>query len=314
MPLLTLAASRNAQFPPRTGMLIVTTSKPITQSECPNFIYRCTGQDCCGNGNGPFPVYANPKLMGCYIPVIPGITNPDSDTPAFDGYNCFPTPASIAARAPSPVVAYVAKTMSASASFLATASPVAGHAFVNYGCYQDTVVANLFSTVTDSGLASNLISVDTCVAYCDARGLSFAAVYGTQPNNKCACGDSIKSGATPNNAMESCNQPCIGSAQQNCGGNSGPLVYARSDVAPNKWAQTWSISWSKTVTYSCTGGRKCRISYSLLFRLLSCPSSSPPGHRSLFFKKRLCSISRRVLVVEHFRRYATEIVRVLIAI
>src|SRR4051794_3213893 len=107
MPLLTLAASRNAQFPPRTGMLIVTTSKPITQSECPNFIYRCTGQDCCGNVNGPFPVYANPKLMGCYIPVIPGITNPDSDTPAFDGYNCFPTPASIAARAPSPVVAYV---------------------------------------------------------------------------------------------------------------------------------------------------------------------------------------------------------------
>ncbi|KAI3326996.1 hypothetical protein HD806DRAFT_379420 [Xylariaceae sp. AK1471] len=220
----------------------------------------CTGQDCCGSSNGPYPVYANPKLMGCFIPVIPGITNPDSDTPAFDGYNCFATPASIAARAASPVVAYAAKTMSASASFLATASPVAGNAFVNYGCYQDTVVANLFDTVIDSGLTATDISVDTCVKFCDGASHKFAAVYGKQPNNKCACGDAIKGGVTPNGAMESCNQPCAGSALQNCGGDNGPLVYAKSDVMPNQWAETWSSSWSKTLTYSCTSTGKYYIS------------------------------------------------------
>ncbi|KAI1156277.1 hypothetical protein F4825DRAFT_320217 [Nemania diffusa] len=211
----------------------------------------CTGQDCCGSGSGPFPVYANPQLMGCFTPIIPGMANPDVDDPAPDGYDCFPTPRSIQARAASPVVKYAARTMSASASFVATASPAA-NAFVNYGCWQNTLVGDLLDAVTTATIPNNTINVDTCVKFCDSNNHRFAALYGAPPNSQCACGDTLKSNVTPNGAMEDCNQPCPGSAQQNCGGDKGPLLYARSDVTPNQWAQLYTSSWSHTVVYSCT--------------------------------------------------------------
>lgn len=191
--------------------------------------------------------------MGCFIPIIPGPADPPSDTPASDGYDCFATPQSILGRAPSPVVAYATKTMSASASFIATASPAA-NAFVNYGCWQNTQVANLFDTVITADIAASSISVDTCVAFCDSNNHRFAAIYGLAPNSNCACGDTLKPDVTPNGAMEDCNQPCPGSAQQNCGGDNGPLVYARSDVTPNQWAQSYTATWSQTIRYSCQGG------------------------------------------------------------
>ncbi|KAI0487423.1 hypothetical protein F4859DRAFT_509992 [Xylaria cf. heliscus] len=210
----------------------------------------CQGQDCCGTGGGPFPVYANPNLMGCFIPIIPGAANPVTDTPAPNGYNCFPTPQSILGRAPSSVVSYGTRTMSASASFIATARPAA-HTFVNYGCWQSTKVANIFTRVFNYTLYDRKLTVDKCVGFCDRANHNFAAVWGT-PNTTCACGDAIQSGARPNGAMEDCNQPCTGSARQNCGGDNGPLIYARSNITPNRWADLYSSSWSSTVTYSCT--------------------------------------------------------------
>ncbi|KAI1335316.1 hypothetical protein F5Y15DRAFT_428343 [Xylariaceae sp. FL0016] len=216
----------------------------------------CTGQDCCGAGNGPFPIYANPKLMGCYIPVIPGVADPAADNPAPDGYDCFPTPQSILARDPSPVVSYVAKTMSASAVFKATAAPAANEYSV-YGCYADTTPADLFNTPNAQTLTN--VNVETCITACDNGGFAFAGVYGTTTGNnpgttKCVCGSAgdLKTGVTPNNAMENCNQPCTGSAQENCGGNNGPLLYARAAIAADgPWHASWTVSYANTPTYSC---------------------------------------------------------------
>ncbi|KAI0440035.1 hypothetical protein F4803DRAFT_578128 [Xylaria telfairii] len=212
----------------------------------------CQGQDCCGTGNGPFPVYANPNLLGCFIPIIPGVENPDTDTPAPNGYNCFTTPQSILARPTSSVVSYASRTMSASASFIATASPAA-NAFVNFGCWQDTPLAQLFPTVFNYTLADNQINVDKCVAFCDRANHNYAAVWGT-PQTQCVCGDSFNSTANPNGSMEDCNQPCTGSDLQNCGGDRGPLVYAKSTIRPNRWADLYTSSYSRTIIYSCTPG------------------------------------------------------------
>ncbi|KAI8627935.1 hypothetical protein F5Y19DRAFT_159486 [Xylariaceae sp. FL1651] len=188
--------------------------------------------------------------MGCFIPSIPGIVDAGANT-------CFPVPQSIVTRATASV-SYAAKTMSASASFIATASPAAGTAFVNYGCYQDTAVTDFFdSSYADSGLPAATVNVDTCVNYCNSKQFQFAALYA---GNKCACGNALNANTpTPNGAMESCNQPCAGSLEQNCGGSNGPVVYARSDVSPNLWASSYTATWSSTLTYSCAGSSKYSI-------------------------------------------------------
>ncbi|KAI0201816.1 hypothetical protein F4808DRAFT_99530 [Astrocystis sublimbata] len=211
----------------------------------------CQGQNCCSTGNGPYTVYANPKLMGCFIPIIPGAADPPTvEDPAPNGYDCFPTPQSIRARAASPVISYASRTMSASASFIATASPAA-NAYVNYGCFQDTPVSSLFSTpVPYSGADSAALDVDKCVAFCDQGGYDFAGVWGIP--TQCSCGSGISSSAVANDAMEICNQPCTGSLRQNCGGDRGPIVYARASISPNRWASSYSATYAKTLIYSCT--------------------------------------------------------------
>ncbi|KAI1300467.1 hypothetical protein F5Y03DRAFT_229276 [Xylaria venustula] len=213
----------------------------------------CTGQDCCAIGGGPAPVYANVNFMGCFVPVIPGSTNPVTDHPAPNGYNCFQTPASILNRPTSVVAAYNTRTISRSASFVATASPSAiAQPFVNFGCWQSKQVSDIFTTFTVTTLASSAISVESCVAACDAAGQTFAALYGTA--TKCACASTLKPGVDTTNIMQDCNQPCGGSLSENCGGDNGPLIYARNDVTPNKWAVQWTSSRSNTITYSCAGG------------------------------------------------------------
>ncbi|KAI1744478.1 hypothetical protein F4680DRAFT_226140 [Xylaria scruposa] len=210
----------------------------------------CEGHDCCSTGNGPFPVYANPNLMGCFTPIIPGSENPDTEFPLPNGYNCFPTPASISARASSTVVSYGTRTMSASASFIATASPAA-NAFVNYGCYQNTRVASIFPIVSNYTGTDTQLNVDKCVAFCDGANHNYAAVWGT-PQTQCACGDAIQLGVTADGAMEDCNQPCTGSALQNCGGDNGPIVYAKSNILLNPWSAQYILSYSSTIRYTCT--------------------------------------------------------------
>ncbi|KAI0458525.1 hypothetical protein F5B21DRAFT_435046 [Xylaria acuta] len=266
------------EFNKGTGQATIDREKCTIKCSNSTDTAACEGQDCCSTGNGPFPVYANPNLMGCFIPIIPGAENPDAEAPAPDGYNCFPTPQSILGRAPSAVVNYATRTMSASASFIATASPAA-NAFVNYGCWQSTQVANLFTTVFNYTLADDQLTVDKCVAFCDQANHNFAAVWGA-PQTTCACGDALQDGVTPNGAMEDCNQPCTGSATQNCGGDNGPLVYAKSSITPNMWADRYTSSWSSTIVYSCTpvaGGGGGSGSGSATATPTSSANSTTPG-------------------------------------
>ncbi|CAJ2503748.1 Uu.00g111420.m01.CDS01 [Anthostomella pinea] len=218
------------------------------QCSAPNSGTACTAQDCCGASNGPFPIYVNPALMGCFTPIIPGV----SDASAPGGFDCFPTPQYIAARATSSV-SYVAATMSASARFVPTASPAA-NAFSIYACYQNTVIGSVFNTPVDSGLASGSVSVTACVNYCDTNGYTYAAVVGVPASQKCYCAaaGNMITGVTPNNAMQDCNQPCAGSTRENCGGNNGPLVYAKAAVAAGgPWAASFTASYSSTPVYAC---------------------------------------------------------------
>jgi len=189
--------------------------------------------------------------MGCFAPIIPGMKDTAAAVPALGTFSCYPTPSSIAQRAASPTVVYGTKTISASASFIATAKP-ATNTYVNYGCYWDQTLLTVVPDNADSGLASSTISVDTCVAACDNKGKRFAILYGDPV--KCYCGNLIGLSLTLTD-MERCNAPCPGSAQQNCGSGSGPLVYARADTPLNPWAALWSATRSNTITYACTGSK-----------------------------------------------------------
>ncbi|KAI1324904.1 hypothetical protein F5Y16DRAFT_284276 [Xylariaceae sp. FL0255] len=220
----------------------------------PSSTAQCSGTDCCGGNNGPFPVYANPKLMGCYTPIIPGKTDPSSNDPAPNGYDCFPTPASIASRPSSAVyAANPAATMSRSASWLAEAKPTT-HAYSNFGCYASKALTDVFSdTPHDSGLQGSTIDIDGCVKYCDNNNYNFAAIYGSGATTACACANDA-TGVAPNGNMQDCGEPCPNPAtQQNCGGNTGPIVYAiaGTDLSQNAWAQSYSANWAQTITYSC---------------------------------------------------------------
>ncbi|KAI0805494.1 hypothetical protein GGR55DRAFT_279287 [Xylaria sp. FL0064] len=238
----------------------------------------CTGQDCCAVNGGPAPVYANVNFMGCYVPVIPGKTDPESDVPSPSGYDCFNTPASILNRPTSVVANYNPRTISASASFVATASPSAiAQPFVNFGCWQSKALSDIFNSFTVSTLTASSISVEKCVAYCNAAGNTFAALYGKAPNNNCACSSSLKPNIDTTNVMQDCNQPCSGEPTQNCGGDNGPLIYARNDITPNKWAVQWTSSRSSTPIYQCTGGPTPSSSPASSTAASSTPASSSPA-------------------------------------
>lgn len=219
-------------------------------------------QDCCQLiGGTAAPVYYNPKFMGCLVPVIPGQSDPPvNDNIPSNGYKCFATPAAIKNRVTA-AVNYDVRTISASASFVATASPQAiPTPYLNYGCWQNTPIESIFNSITQSDLASADITVEKCVSFCNGKNLPFAALYGAYPNGKCACGDARKPNLPDTeNRMQDCNQPCGGTTQQNCGGPQGPLIYAKNGQLGNNWAVQWTSTRSSTPVYKCAGGRKCCI-------------------------------------------------------
>ncbi|KAI1076989.1 hypothetical protein F5B20DRAFT_583729 [Whalleya microplaca] len=223
-------------------------------NSCANPGTACTGQDCCGAGNGPFPVYANPKLMGCFIPRIPGSYNNPPATLVSTGYaNCFATPASVVNRATAPLAVAAGATISRSATFVATASPSAiATPYVLYGCYSQNSITDLFASSSDGGVAAASVSVDSCVSACSKGGFAYAALTANNGPAKCTCSNSDpKAGATFQNVQD-CNYPCPGSDSQNCGGGN-PLVYAVSSKAANgPWIKAFSSTYVPTPTYGCS--------------------------------------------------------------
>ncbi|KAI0542778.1 hypothetical protein GGR58DRAFT_170800 [Xylaria digitata] len=221
----------------------------------------CTGQNCCGSSGALVPVYANPAFMGCYLPVIPGKNSVQVGDPAPNSFSCFATPNSIGTRITTAAASYGSRTITRSATFVATASPVATAApYVNFGCWQDHTLASIFGVtgVLETDLGSTEVTVETCVARCISLSTmvldyKYAALQLVGSATKCTCATTVLSTATTDKSMGDCNRKCTGTEKQNCGGNNGPLVYARSPgVVPNQWADLWTSSRSLTVTYSCT--------------------------------------------------------------
>ncbi|KAI0397734.1 hypothetical protein F5Y17DRAFT_322437 [Xylariaceae sp. FL0594] len=234
--------------------VLVTTdiSQCSTQCSNPTGNQPCSGQDCCNTGNFVYPVYANPALMGCLTPVIPGIGQSGAPVLELGTFSCYPTPSSIALRSPSVTVSYGTKTITASASFIATAKP-ATNTFVNYGCFWGQPLLTVLPLNTAAGLPAGSVSVTACIAACDGRGATFAALYGDTP--ACYCASSISLNLGPLADMERCNTPCPGDPNQNCGTDGGPLVYAKAGTPNNQWQSSWSATRSSTITYTCTGGQ-----------------------------------------------------------
>ncbi|KAI5925747.1 hypothetical protein F4810DRAFT_708261 [Camillea tinctor] len=224
----------------------------------------CTGQNCCGTGNGPFPVYSNPDLMGCYVPRIPGEADPAVATPAANAYTkCFATPSSITARAgKTRAIDYGGTTISLTGHFVPTAQPSVA-VWTAYACYSSNKMNTIFSDSRDVTSSLTDVNVETCTKQCESINFDYAGLQadGTAPATiNCICGNTFSSAPLPAAAnMQDCNQPCTGSSAQsrseNCGAPGGPLLYARGTKANNgPWYGSSLVSYSSTPIYSCAGG------------------------------------------------------------
>ncbi|KAK9776481.1 hypothetical protein SCAR479_06804 [Seiridium cardinale] len=222
----------------------------------------CTGLNCCGNdGAQVYPVYANPNLLGCHVPRIPGYADQAVATPAADSYTCIETPASILTRPPYTIAYDAAATISRSATFVATAQAEATP-YVNYGCYSDLTLAGALGGIQAIAtilLAGGVVTVQTCTEYCDANDYPYAGLTSTNVGTSaCFCGTGPGAQLNSSNvqAMEDCNYPCSGSPQENCGSPNGPLLYVASDiVVGGAWAASYTATYSSTPIYSCTETR-----------------------------------------------------------
>lgn len=200
--------------------------------------------------------------MGCYVPRIPGILSATTIDPVGTEYTCISTPSSVANR-PRTTQAYTGATITASATFVATATPAVGVEYVMYGCYDNVNIANALvngQLIPAASLAEQRVTVGNCISYCHANGNKpWVGLMSNQAgtSSSCYCGDN--KGTTvpvePRN-MALCNNPCSGTTQENCGANNGPILYAvaasATNVVASGWYSSWSAAFSFTPTYSCT--------------------------------------------------------------
>ncbi|KAI1392379.1 uncharacterized protein F4822DRAFT_390838 [Hypoxylon trugodes] len=237
-----------AAFGNNAQSIAVTTSDISCYKSCGNIDQACSAQDCCGSRGGPFPVYANPNLMGCYIPRIPESLDSSIAAPVSAEYSCFATLSSIANR-PTAAWSSYGPPISRTATFVATAQPAATP-YVLYGCFSRSSLAEVLPSAQQvESFSSTEVSVDSCIAYCDINSFRWAALVGL-PTVACHCsnGDIVSPTGEIEN-MQDCNQPCPGSDTQNCGG-AGPLVYGVAK-GTGPWEKSWSQAYAVTPTYSC---------------------------------------------------------------
>ncbi|ETS87218.1 hypothetical protein PFICI_01046 [Pestalotiopsis fici W106-1] len=213
-----------------------------------------TTQRCCGDANFQiYPVYANPRLMGCHIPRIPGYyqieANGGPATPIQNSYSCIATPYSLSSRRSSSVAyASTVGTVTRSASFVGTATATRGAStlsYVQYGCYDGAVSSALSyngAVATVEASVTN-VDVDKCVQYCASQSKDWAAVGGSRSSTRCVCGSTFGTGSGPI-AMDYCNEPCQNPAvAQNCGDANRFMAYAvAASATGGQWYQAWSSS------------------------------------------------------------------------
>lgn len=210
------------------------------------------------------PVYANPAFQGCYIPRIPGPAPAADVTPTFA--KCFVTPSSIVPK----ITATTYKSGGAdatgitrTAAVLATATPVSGTEWVNYGCLNtmNTLDGHVDQTIT-------AMNADKCIKACNAdASFTFAALRVVGGVGTCQCGTGVPAGTSLID-MEQCTNPCPDpdpKAQQLCGPKlaTQALVYAKGGGGVNNlWSKSWVSRFSKTPLYSCTSMSRMWLRYS----------------------------------------------------
>lgn len=101
---------------------------------------------------------------------------------------------------------------------------VQSRGFSYLGCGTD-VAFGADRTLTGTSVTLSNLTVESCVAYCEAAGFSIA---GMEYGNQCYCGDSLTSGRAPvDGLMGACTMPCAGDASENCGGAAYISLYQK---------------------------------------------------------------------------------------
>jgi len=96
----------------------------------------------------------------------------------------------------------------------------AGPGWVQLGCYTDQVYSR---TLANIGAYSGSLTIEKCLASCEAAGYSLAGVeYG----DECHCGSSFDNGGAPApDGSVGCSFPCAGSSTEICGGSNRLSMY-----------------------------------------------------------------------------------------
>ncbi|KAF9819399.1 hypothetical protein IEO21_02142 [Rhodonia placenta] len=87
-----------------------------------------------------------------------------------------------------------------------------GH-WVSLGCYSDSEDGRTLTT--DSNLAQDTVTVETCTSYCYDGGFNYA---GVEFYSGCYCGLAIENGGVPIN-LGNCDIICAGNTSEYCGGS-----------------------------------------------------------------------------------------------
>ncbi|CZR63536.1 uncharacterized protein PAC_13433 [Phialocephala subalpina] len=144
----------------------------------------------------------------------------------------------------------------------------AGPAWVYLGCYTDQAYERTLTTV---GSYSGLLTIELCLASCQAAGYVYA---GMEYHNECHCGNEFSNGGTvAPDGNAGCTWTCDGNAAQICGGNSRLSMYEYINANG-----TVSVPSSSTsVPSSTTSSTSSTVSTSAPTPSTSAPADLPTG-------------------------------------
>lgn len=135
----------------------------------------------------------------------------------------------------------------------------AGPAWVQLGCYSDQTYSR---TLTTLGAYDGLLTIEKCLASCQAAGFVYA---GVEYSSECHCGNTFSNGGglAPDGNV-GCSWTCAGNTAEICGGNSRLSMYEYINAAgvvasvtaaattPNTATATVSLSLPSSTTVSIT--------------------------------------------------------------
>ncbi|THZ01447.1 WSC-domain-containing protein [Aureobasidium pullulans] len=88
------------------------------------------------------------------------------------------------------------------------------------GCGTDSLSGR---TLNSASTSSGSMTVETCIAFCEGKGYSYA---GLEYASQCYCGNSVASDRAPvTGVLGNCFSPCAGDSTEYCGGGSALSLY-----------------------------------------------------------------------------------------